>query len=637
MNQKQEPNHIAITSPDGREARLTELRRLFPDLFDGEGVLDEKALRQLITEEVGHVTERFRFEWAGKAQSKRFAFTPSKATLVYDPERSVNADGSLSKKDQTLADNTSQNLVIEGDNLEVLKLLQASYFEKVKCIYIDPPYNTGKDFIYPDNYSETRKSYWENDGTKKDGVRLKAVTESSGRRHSEWLNFMNSRLLSARNLLRDDGLFFMSIDDDEAHNLRKLADDVFGEDNFICQLVWHKKYTRSNDAKFFSDNHDYILVYAKNKQDGLINLLPRTDEANSAYSNPDQHPKGVWKATPLHAKSGKGEDFSYTFKNGVKWSPPAGTFARYSLGTLKRLDENDEIFFGKDGSSIPSKKSFLSEVKDGITPVTILPYSEVGHTHESNQELKDLELEGVFQNPKPTRLIERVLQLATSADGDDIVLDFFAGSGTTGHAVQKANLIDGGNRRYICVQVPEMIELSQPAYSAGFRTISEITIERIKRSGAKLHAEGPSSGNDMGFRVMHLAKSHFPQNTFAPNPDKSEDENIKALEAHLKAAAQLRLFGDDEFQSVVTEIALKNGFGLFFTLERLEDFTANAVYRLAGNDKGAILCLDNQLDGKSIEALKTYSDDQLIVLKAALDTTKKFELQTAFADNLWVI
>lgn len=637
MNQKQEPNHIAITSPDGREARLTELRRLFPDLFDGEGGLDEKALRQLITEEVGHVTERFRFEWAGKAQSKRFAFTPSKATLVYDPERSVNADGSLSKKDQTLADNTSQNLVIEGDNLEVLKLLQASYFEKVKCIYIDPPYNTGKDFIYPDNYSETRKSYWENDGTKKDGVRLKAVTESSGRRHSEWLNFMNSRLLSARNLLRDDGLFFMSIDDDEAHNLRKLADDVFGEDNFICQLVWHKKYTRSNDAKFFSDNHDYILVYAKNKQDGLINLLPRTDEANSAYSNPDQHPKGVWKATPLHAKSGKGEDFSYTFKNGVKWSPPAGTFARYSLGTLKRLDENDEIFFGKDGSSIPSKKSFLSEVKDGITPVTILPYSEVGHTHESNQELKDLELEGVFQNPKPTRLIERVLQLATSADGDDIVLDFFAGSGTTGHAVQKANLIDGGNRRYICVQVPEMIELSQPAYSAGFRTISEITIERIKRSGAKLHAEGPSSGNDMGFRVMHLAKSHFPQNTFAPNPDKSEDENIKALETHLKAAAQLRLFGDDEFQSVVTEIAVKNGFGLFYTLERLEAFSANAVYRLAGNDKDALLCLDAQLDGGTIEALKAHSDDQLIVLKAALDTTKKFELQTAFADNLWVI
>lgn len=266
MNQEQKPNQIAITSPDGREARLEELRRLFPDLFDGEGALDEKALRQLVADEVGHVTERFRFEWAGKAQSKRFAFTPSKATLVYDPERSVNADGTPSKAGETLADNNSQNLIIEGDNLEVLKLLQASYFEKVKCIYIDPPYNTGKDFIYPDDYSETRKSYWENDGTTKEGVRLKSLTEASGRRHSEWLNFMNARILSARNLLRDDGLLFISIDDDEAHNLRKLTDDAFGEDNFICQLVWHKKYTRANDAKFFSDNHDYILVYAKNKK-----------------------------------------------------------------------------------------------------------------------------------------------------------------------------------------------------------------------------------------------------------------------------------------------------------------------------------------------------------------------------------
>lgn len=636
MNQEQKPNQIAITSPDGREARLKELRRLFPDLFGGEGALDEKALRQLVAEEVGHVAERFRFEWAGKAQSKRFAFAPSKAALVYDPERSVNADGTENSAGQSLADNTSQNLIIEGDNLEVLKLLQASYFEKVKCIYIDPPYNTGNDFIYPDDYSVTRKSYWENDGTAKDGVRLKSVTESSGRKHSEWLNFMNARILAARNLLRDDGILFMSIDDDEAHNLRKLADDVFGEDNFICQLVWHKKYTRANDAKFFSDNHDYILVYAKNKQDRLINLLPRTEEANSAYTNPDDHPKGVWKATPLHAKSGKEGNFSYTFKNGVTWSPPAGTFARYSRDTLKRLDDNGEIFFGKDGTAVPSKKSFLTEVKDGITPVTILPYAEVGHTHESNQELKDLGLEGVFQNPKPTRLIERVLQLATKADSNDIVLDFFAGSGTTGHAVLKANAADGGNRRYICVQVPEIIGPSQPAYSAGFRTISEVTIERIKRSGAKLITESPSSSKDIGFRVMRLASSHFPQNTFTPDPGKTEAENIKALEDHLAAAAQLRLFEEDEFQGVVTEIALKNGFGLFYTLERLNAFTANAVYRMTGNDKGAILCLDGQLDGATIDALKDHSDEQLIVLKAALDTTKKFELQTAFQDNLWV-
>jgi adenine-specific DNA-methyltransferase len=637
MSQKQEPKQIELTSPDGREARLSALRSLFPDLFDGEGVLDEKALRQLVTEEAGHITERFRFEWAGKAQSKRFAFTPSKATLVYDPERSINADGSSNKVGEHISENTSKNLIIEGDNLEVLKLLQASYFEQVKCIYIDPPYNTGNDFIYPDDYSQTRKDYWESDGTTKEGVRLKAVTEASGRRHSEWLSFMSSRLLCARNLLSDDGVIFISIDDDEAHNLRKLADDIFGSDNFICQLVWHKKYTRSNDAKFFSDNHDYIIVYAKNKQDGLINLLPRTESANAAYSNPDEHAKGRWKATPLHAKSGKEGGFSYTFTNGVTWVPPSGTFARFSRDTLKRFEDNDEIYFGKDGTAIPSKKSFLTEVKDGITPVTILPYSEVGHTHESNQELKDLGLDGVFQNPKPTRLIERIIELSTKNDSEHIVMDFFAGSGTTGHSILKKNFADSGNRKYICVQIPETIDEGQPAYSSGFRKISDVTIERIKRAGKELQKTFPDTVQDIGFRVATLGSSHFPHNTFSSDPYKSEEANIAALEAHLQAAAQLRLFGENEFQDVVTEIALKNGFGLFYALERIENITSNATYRLTGNSKEVILCLDRHLEDATVEALKSYSNYQLIVLKAALDTTKKFELQTTFNDNLWVI
>jgi adenine-specific DNA-methyltransferase len=636
MNQEQEPNQIALTSPDGKEARLAELRRLFPDLFDGEGALDEKALRQLVSDEAGHITERFRFEWAGKAQSKRFAFAPSKATLVYDPERSVNADGTTSKSGENLQENSSQNLIIEADNLEAIKLLFASYQERVKCIYIDPPYNTGKDFIYPDDYSQTRKAYWDSDGTAKGGIKLKALTETSGRRHSEWLSFMYSRLLAARNLLSKDGLIFISIDDDEAHNLRKLADDVFGEENFISQLVWHKKYTRSNDAKFFSDNHDYILVYAKNKEPGIINLLPRSDSANDAYANPDNHPKGPWKATPLHAKSGSEEGFSYTFKNGVSWEPPKGTFPRFSVGTLKMLDDNDEIFFGKDGSAIPSRKSFLSEVKDGLTPVTILPYTEVGHTHESNQELKDLDLDGVFQNPKPTRLIERILELSTKSQEDHIILDFFAGSGTTGHAVLKKNAADGGNRRFICIQLPEEVQPSQSAYKAGFRKISQITIERIKRAGQSIISNAPKPEIDVGFRIFKLANSSFPHNSFQYDQQKSEGENLKALEDHLQAAAQLRLFGDDGFPIVVTEIALKNGFGLFYTLERLEGFSKNTVYRILGNDKDAILCLDGELTGETIEALKAYRDHQLMVLKGALDTTKKFELQTAFKDNLWV-
>lgn len=637
MNQEQEPNYIALTSPDGREARLAELRRLFPDLFDGEGLLNEKALKQLISEEVGHVTERFRFEWAGKAQSKRFAFAPSKATLVYDAARSVNADGTPSKAGETLQENTSQNLIIEGDNLEVLKLLQASYFEKVKCIYIDPPYNTGKDFIYPDDYSESKTAYWKNEGTLKEGVKLKALTDASGRHHSAWLNFIFPRLLVSRNLLSDDGLIFISIDDREVHNLRKAVDEVFGEENFITQLVWQKKYTRANDAQFFSDNHDHILVYGKNKQPGLIKLLPRSEEADGAYANPDNHPKGPWKATPLHAKSGTEGTFTYTFKNGVTWSPPAGTFPRFSRDTLDELDKGDEIFFGKDGKAVPSRKSFLSEVKDGLTPVTILPYSEVGHTHESNQELKDLGLEGVFQNPKPTRLIERVIELATTSSADHLVMDFFAGSGTTAHAVMKKNIKDGGNRRFICVQLPEVIDSTQPAYTAGFRKISDVTIERVKRASAALLASHSETAVSVGFRVMQLTESKFPANLYLPSPDEQDGKSLAALNAHLAQANQKRMFEDIDLPSLLTEVALKNGFGLSFQVERISEIQSNVVQRIFGNQLSALVCLDGLLDPQTIELLKPHKDSKLIVRRDALDTSSKFALKSEFVDNLLTV
>lgn len=638
MTNDPEINQVPLTSPDERETRIETLRRLFPDLFDGDGVLDEKALRTLLAEEVPNVSERFRFEWAGKTQSKRFAFSPSTATLSFDPKRSVNADGSALDNDAPIEACTSGNLIIEADNLEALKLLSKSYFEQVKCIYIDPPYNTGKDFIYPDDYSASRHAYWTEAGYQKSGIKLTALSESSGRRHSSWLNMMQSRLYVARNLLKDDGVIFISIDDGEVHNLRKLCDEVFGIDNFISQLVWHKKYTRSNDALYFSDNHDHILVYAKNKRKGVINLLPRSDEANKAYTNPDRHKKGVWKATPLHAKSGTEGVFSYTFNNGITWSPPKGTFARFSKSTLKRLDDDNEIYFGISGDAIPQRKSFLSEVKDGLTPVTILPHSEVGHTHESNEELKSLGLEGVFQNPKPTRLIQRVIDLAIPLGDDDIIMDFFGGSGTTSHAALKSNFQQNRNIRYVAIQIPEAIDKGTEAYKAGFSLISDITIERIKRAGQALSKEYADDKKDIGFRVFTLAPSAFPENTFTPDPARSEKENLKALDEHLAAAAQKTIFDDGNFASVVTEIAIKFGFGLFYQTQQLgEEFKRNAVHRIEGNDKGALLCLDEDLHDETIEALKAHGDEQLIVAKVALDTTKKFELHNAFKDNLWVV
>ena len=657
MSQEKEPKQISITSSDGREARLSALRSLFPDLFDGEGVLDEKALRQLVTEEIGHVTERFRFEWAGKSKSKRFAFSPSKATLVYDPERSINADGSASKSGDILANNTSQNLIIEGDNLEVLKLLGTSYFNSIKCIYIDPPYNTGKDFIYPDDYSQTAKAYWEDAGVVKDGVRLVALPETAGRRHSIWLNMMQSRLYAARQLLKDEGLILVSIDDNEVSNLRRLMDEVFGDTNFIAQIAIQSN-KRGQTYKDIAKTHEYLLVYSKaddfeifefekaegglpfedgdGKYDlwGLRNRNPKFNSQNRANLF---YP--IWVAPDLKDSDGfsrvsERETTDYTVKVLPLNSEDGESVWRWGNDKLKKNIGGDLPTIVARQKSDGDWGIFQKSRRDTTKAKTIWYETDV-ISEKGTVQLGGLDLAEYFEHPKPIGLIKRILDL--SCDDNDIFLDFFAGSGTSGHAAFEFCSEKGKALRTILVQVPEKTAPSSAALKAGFKTISQLTIERVKRAGEAVRKTLSGNACDTGFRVLRLEASHFPENTFNPDPDKSEDENIKALEEHLTAAAQLRLFETDEFHGVVTEISLKNGFGLFYSLEPLEAFSANAVYRLIGNDKSAILCLDGQLDGKTIEALKDHSDDQLIVLKVALDTTKKFELQTSFQDNLWVV
>lgn len=658
MNQEQEPNQIALTSPDGKEARLAELRRLFPDLFDGEGALDEKALRQLVSDEAGNIAERFRFEWAGKAQSKRFAFAPSKATLIYDPERSVNADGTVSKAGESLQENSSQNLLIEGDNLEVLKQLQASYFEKVKCIYIDPPYNTGSNYIYPNDYSQDKKTYWEESGTVRQGVKLVANPESSGRFHSNWLNMMQPRLLLARKLLRPDGVLICAIDENELDTLSLLLKEVFGEGEYEHFYASVQHNPRGQQGENFSYTNEYVIfVYPS---DGKViadrKLSPeevdwsqfrnwggeslRTDAKNCFYPVIVEDGKVVGFGEvcedsyhPLQTEITDGKAYVYPIDNdGVerKWR-----YARQSVDDISHLlrarktDAGYQIELGKDFGTY---KSLWTDTR-----------------YDSNEYgtkvLNELVPDAGFTYPKSLWAVYDAISTSVENDKTAIIMDFFAGSGTTGHAVMQKNKDDGGTRKYICVQVPEVIVPTgnknqkgkmQRAIDAGYKTIFDITRDRLLRAGQKLHKENAFAG-DVGFRVMALRASNFPQNTFNPDPTKSEIENLKALEDHLQVAAQLRLFADDGFHSVVTEIALKNGFGLFYTLERQEAFSKNTVYRMQGNDKDAILCLDGELAGVTIEALKAYSDDQLIVLKAALDTTKKFELQTAFKDNLWVI
>lgn len=324
------------------------------------------------------------------------------------------------------------NLLIEGDNYHSLAVLNFTHQEKIDLIYIDPPYNTGSnDFIYTDKY---KSDY---------------VKKEDPFRHSKWIAFMEKRLKLSKSLLKNTGAIFISIDDNEQAPLKMLCDEIFGEENFIANIIWQKKYTQSNDAKFFSSTHDFILCYAKRSENFKLKLLPRTQEQDDRYKNPDNDPRGPWMTQPLHAKSGSKKDnkYSYTFQNGVIWSPPAGTFPRFSKETLDKADRENQVWFGSKGTAVPRLKKYLNEMKEGVIPKTIWLYDEVGSNDDARRELKELLPENSFDSPKPTSLIKRILSLTT--EKDSVVLDFMAGSGSTGHAVSKLNKEDGGTRKFI--------------------------------------------------------------------------------------------------------------------------------------------------------------------------------------------
>jgi len=643
-------NQIAITSPDGRQERLEQLRRLFPDLFDGEGQLNEKALRSLVSNEAGIASERFTFEWASKQKSKRFAFSPSKATLQFDAERSLNKDGSPNIAGQSLTDNTSQNLIIEGDNVEVLKLLQASYFEKVKCIYIDPPYNTGRNYIYPNDYSQTKKEYWEENGTSQNGVKLTANTENSGRFHSNWLNMMQSRLLLARKLLSKDGVLICAIDENELATLSLLIKEIFGEgvyDYFYVSVVHNP---RGQQGRNFSYINEYLIfayptgmkvIADKKIPDSEIKWSQfrnwggeslRTDAKNCFYPVIIKDGKivgfGDVCKDSFHPKQTEWhDDCAYVYpidneQNERKW--------RYAHQSVDQIEKFLRARKTDTGYQIEIGKNF--EVYKSVWTDKRYDSNEYG-----TKLLNELIPGAGFTFPKSLWAVYDAISAAVENDKEAIVLDFFAGSGTTGHAVMQKNLDDGGNRKYICVQIPEVIDNKLEAYKTGFRKISDITIERLKRAGASIREKNPKFLGDTGFRTLKLTTSNFPENLFSPDPAKSEEDNLKALENHLSEAAQMRLFSEDEFSNLVTEISLKNGFGLFYELEPVDALSKNKVYRLIGNDKSALLCLDNELHDETVEGLKPFKDEQLIISKSALDTTKKFSLQTEFKDNLWVV
>lgn len=606
-----EAEKVEQSTPSALDERLEDLKKMFPEFFT-EGKLDVPKIQELLGENVEEGAERYHFTWAKKLDAIRLLQVPHHSTLISFRQESVNFD-------------KTQNLFIEGENLEVLKLLKKSYFSRIKVIYIDPPYNTGKEFVYPDNYKSPMDTYLRLTGQQDNGGnRLTSNVETSGRYHSDWLSMMYPRLFTARHLLRDDGLIFVSIDDHEVHNLRMLMNEVFGEENFVSNIIWQNKYTRSNDARWFSSNHEYLLVFARNREKLRLNLLPRTGAQKAAYSNPDNDPKGDWKATPLHAKSGKNQStFKYTFKNGVVWSPPPGTFPRYARKTLAEFDENNEIWFGKNGKSVPSRKSYLSEVKSGVTPVTVWLNDEVGNTHEGNNELKALLGGGIFDNPKPTNLIKRILQLSTLPSEGHIVLDFFAGSCTTADAVLDLNQQDRGDRRFICVQLPESLDPPKTSENGTvLSNVAEIGKERIRRAidriqqNGKVQTSNENGGehNPLGFKVFKLSSSNY-------RSWQGSDESD--YNAYIQEMALLNdpLVDNWKVEHVIYEIAIIEGYSLNCRVELLQNISANAVYEVTDFEKEQAfkICLDDTIEPGISKKLNLDMQDLFICRDVALN------------------
>ena len=530
------------------DENFKKLAAMFPNAVtetideNGEVVraIDKDVLMQEIScKVVDGNEERYQFTWPDKKKSVLLANAPINKTLrpVRDDETTptgADSEGKPYCSSGSVDFDTTENLYIEGDNLEVLKLLQETYLGKVKMIYIDPPYNTGNDFVYEDDFAQSTEEYLDNSGQfDDDGNRLVKNFDSNGRFHTDWLNMIYPRLRLAKDFLSDDGVIFVSIDDNENENLKKCCDEVFGSQNFIAQLVWERAYAPKNDARFISNSHDYVLMYAKNLTDFVIGRLPRTDAANARYQNPDNDPRGVWKPSDLSVKTYNAAcDYPITTPSGRVIEPPAGRCWRLSKNAfLERLRDN-RIYFGTDGNSVPCMKRFLAELKyDGMAPTSIMFYKDVGHSQEGAKEVTKLLDAGVFDGPKPVRLLIRLLTLANLKE-NSIVLDFFSGASSTAHGVMQMNVDKGSNIKYIMVQLPEVCEEKGTAYKSGYKNICEIGKERIRRAAKKIAEENPEAKFDGGFRVLKCDTSNM-KNVYY-NPAEYEPSLFTNLEDNIK-------------------------------------------------------------------------------------------------------
>ena len=628
-------DHITL-SPDMNAERLETLRELFPDWFTQEGRLDINEVKKAVNPEDMDETERYEFRWFGKSKAKRNAFTPTRATLHFDAARSVNAD-------------KTENVIIEGENLEVLKILSSSYRGRIKFIYIDPPYNTGEDFLYNDNYSEDKTNYWERSESTENGIRLDSNSDTCGRFHSNWLDDMYSRLLVARTLLKPDGVIFISMDDHEIHHLRKICDEIFGEENFLVNIIWEKRYTRSNNSKLFGTMTEHVLCYRKSSD--LVNIKePRNERADEIYTNPDNDQRGPWTSVSYVNPASREErpNLCYTINNpitGVSVEHPTNAW-KYEYATYLQHVSDNKLYWGQDGNNTyPRLKKFLSEMEGGMVPSNLWKREEVGTTDQASTDLEGLIGRGIFPFPKPVQLVQKAISyfINGNEDKDCIVLDFFAGSGTTGHAVVNQNMQDGGRRKYILVQIPQLTDTDSNAYRAGFKTISEVTIARNKAVHDKIKAsyegklitpEDQQQLDQLGFKVFKLSKSSFPRVDFAPDLEKNEEENLKLFYKYLNEKEQQMTlaFNEDE---LITEILITRGFQLTYKLEKQESFTYNTVYLATDGIKAAYICVDSQLHDETVNYFSKHTDTKFICIERALDTTKKFNLKKKMEDKFF--
>ena len=588
-------------TPSVLDERLENLKKLFPEFFT-EGKLDVSKLRELLGEAVEEETERYRFTWAGRQDAINMIQVPTRATLIPCPEESVDFAA-------------TENIFIEGDNLEVLKLLYKPYFGEVKAIYIDPPYNTGGEFVYTDNYKDPLSTYLSITGQiDEEGNIGSNKIEKSGRFHSNWLTMMYPRLFLARRLLKDDGIIFVSIDDHEVCNLRMLMNGIFGEENFIGGFVWRKKAGAGSDTKLFFRQHEHILLYARNKEKIGRLFQPLTEKQRREYKNPDDDPRGPWAPTDLTRADDNDPARTYEVV-----SPKGAKFTAcwtHKEENFKKLIADDLIWWGRNGRSKPKKKRFL-ETKEGLTPRS---WVDIALTSDGTKDIKKLDL-SVFKFPKPVELIKHFLLIATKRD--DLVLDFFAGSCTTAQAVLELNRENDGNRRFIMIQLPESTPENSDARNAGYETISDIGKERVRRVIANMQEDKVlAKSEDLGVKVFKLAESNY------------RLWNGVAEDTPESYAEQLRLFSGNPLitdwipQNVIYEIALKEGYRLNCLIEQVRGVDQNTIFRITSADQKQMfyICLDEELFQNEIDKLGLTTNNLFVCFDHALDDTKASNL-----------